>query len=130
MKWKYIITSSNNNSNSFANRVGWGNRIPLLSRVIRSGGPGPPNLSSKSYLDLDIPNLLLVSAKPSEDGTGIILHLRETEGNHAVVDVSKLLQQTGAESISEVNVLEEEMNALEDTIEFDHFESKFIKLKM
>ncbi|HJM85389.1 MAG TPA: glycoside hydrolase family 38 C-terminal domain-containing protein [Candidatus Marinimicrobia bacterium] len=130
MKWKYIITSSNNNSNSFANRVGWGNRIPLLSRVIRSGGPGPHNLSSKSYLDLDIPNLLLVSAKPSEDGTGIILHLRETEGNHAVVDVSKLLQQTGAESISEVNVLEEEMNALEDTIEFDHFESKFIKLKM
>jgi hypothetical protein len=130
MKWKYVITSSEDNSKSFANRTGWGNRIPLLARVIRAGESQTQSSISKSLIDLDFPNLLLVSAKPSEDGDGIILHLRELEGDHVNIDIGRLLMQTGANSISEVNVLEEEIQVLEGSIEFEHFETKFLKLKM
>jgi hypothetical protein len=130
MKWKYVITSSDDISNSYANRIGWGNRIPLLSRVIRPGKPTQDDVLSRSYVNLDIPNLLLVSAKPSEDREGIILHLRETEGGHALLDIEELAKVSGAKQISEVNVLEEELRTLIRTFEIEHHESIFLKLKM
>ena len=49
------------------------------------------------------------------DGTGVILHLRETEGNHSILDINKLQQDTGASSISEVTILEEELKALNES---------------
>ena len=127
MKWKYVITSSNDASNSFAYRTGWGNRIPLIGRVVREGKESNITPSS-SFFNLDIPNLLLVSSKPSDDGSGIILHLRETDGGHATVDIAGLIKQAGADSAIEVSVLEEEISQLGATMRFGHYESRFIKL--
>ncbi len=127
MKWHYYITSSSDNSNTFATRFGWGSRIPLLTRVVPAGKSKMEKVS-KSIIDINTPNLLLVNAKPSLDGDGVVLHLRETEGDHAILDVNKLLQESGVSSISEVTILEEELQILNSPLLFEHFETKFIKL--
>jgi alpha-mannosidase len=79
---------------------------------------------------MNIPNLLLVNAKPSLNGKGIILHFRETEGDHAILDINKLISDTNAKSISEVTVLEEIIEELNTPILFEHFETKFIYIEI
>lgn len=126
LKWSYSITSSNDNSNAFATRFGWGSRVPFLSRVLPSGNEDA-EITSQSLIDLDIPNLLLVSFKPAMDGNGAIIHLRETEGIEIEVDLNKIKNQI-IKSVFEVNVLEEEIKSNSDKIRFLPFESKFIRV--
>ncbi len=87
-KWNYFLTSTQNSSNTFATRFSWNSRVPLLSRVFPAGEAekGP---QAQSYLKIQAENVVLVSAKPSQDGTGIILHIRETDGRPE--DLSVLL---------------------------------------
>ncbi|RLD78823.1 MAG: hypothetical protein DRJ10_09735, partial [Bacteroidetes bacterium] len=100
---------------------------PLLTRVIPSGNTKTEAVS-KSLLDISLANLLLVNAKPTEKGDGVILQLREIEGDHAILDITKMLQQTGATSIFEVNILEEEIEELNGPLLIEHYETKFIKI--
>ncbi|MEN8119888.1 MAG: glycoside hydrolase family 38 C-terminal domain-containing protein [Bacteroidota bacterium] len=127
MKWRYHITSSSDKTKSFATRFGIGSRVPLLARVLPSG-KSKSEAVSKSILDISLPNLLLVNAKPSEKGDGVILQVRETEGDHAILDITKMLQQTGASSIFEVNILEDEIKRLNGPLLIEHYETKFIKI--
>jgi hypothetical protein len=129
LRWSYSITSSEDPSDVFATRFGREERVPLLSRVMMpSGGSESSELVSRSLIDLGIPNLLLVHATPSLDGNGIILHLREVEGNPATLDTRRLQEETGARSIEEVNVLEERLSVLTVPLLFGHNETRFIKL--
>jgi alpha-mannosidase len=129
LRWTYSITSSDDNSDMFATRFGWGERVPFLSRVmlpsiaVEESSPG-----IRSILNIDVPNLLLVNATPSMDDKGIILHLREVEGDHAILDIRRLIEETGATSASEVNVLEEELQILTSPLLIEHYETRFVKL--
>jgi hypothetical protein len=127
MKWKYNVTSSKDNSNTFAYRFGWGSRVPFLARVMPAGDKKANNVSN-SVFDINVPNLLLVNAKPALSGEGIILQLRETEGDHAIVDINKLMQDSGASAMYEVTVLEEKIKQLNAPILIEHFETKFIQI--
>ncbi len=127
MNWSYAITSTNVVTNTAATRFGWENTLPLAARVIPAGKDQTVSIQ-KSLFDLDTDNLLLVDTQLGQDGQSIILHLRETEGDHAILDVARLKQQTGATSISEVNVLGEEIKSLERPLLIEHFETKFIKV--
>ncbi len=129
LRWSYSITSSKDNSNIFATKFGWSNRAPLLSRII-SANKNSVNtkLISRSLIDMKVPSLLLVNTSPSVDGNSIILHVREIEGDHAMLDIRRLLEETGASSIHEVNILEEELSTLTSPLLIEHFETKFIKL--
>ncbi len=130
LKWKYQITSSNDNSTSMATRFGWSNRIPFISRV-NLGQETDPLIIGEIIIDLNTPdNLLLVNARPLSDGNGILLHLRETEGDHAIVDITRLLQNPMFESVAEVNGLGEEIRPLTSPLLIEHFETKFILLKV
>jgi hypothetical protein len=129
LRWSYSITSSADRSNIFATRFGREERVPLLSRVIMpSGSAGKTDLVSRSLFNLDVPNLMLVNAAPSLDGKGIVLHLRELEGTHALLDIRRLQEETGAISVGEVNVLEEELSDLIAPLIIEHHETRFIKL--
>ncbi len=130
MKWKYYLTSSSDLSISFATRFGWHSRVPMLTRVI------PPdnsekmvNTVSRSLLDFELPNLLLVNARPLPAADGVLVHLREIEGGHAILDIPGLLAQTGATQAIEVNVLGEEMKQLTKPTLIEHYETRFILLK-
>jgi hypothetical protein len=130
LRWSYSITSSNDPSDMFATRFGRAASMPLYSRVMMpSAGADKTELYSRSLMDLGVPNLLLVNATPSLDGTGVILHLREVEGGHAILDTRSLQEQTGASSITEVSVLEEELQVLTTLLLIEHFETRFIRLE-
>ena len=62
------------------------------------------------------------------DGKGIILHLREVEGGHAILDTRRIQEETGATSIEEVSVLEEHLSLLTAPLLIEHYETRFIRL--
>ncbi|MCG8307652.1 MAG: hypothetical protein MI975_09695 [Cytophagales bacterium] len=130
LQWTYSITSSDDNSDVFATRYGWGERVGFKSRVmLPSIKATDSRLISKSFINLEPENLLLVNTSVSRDNSGIILHLREVEGDHAVIDIRKLKEETGATSIHEVSILEEEMDELSSPLLMEHYETKFILLR-
>ena len=130
MKWKYYVTSTSDLTKSYATRFGVASRVPMFTRVIPSGSTkGASSVLSKSFLNFDLPNLLLVSARPLADDKGVLLHLRETEGGHAILDVPRLLEQTGATQAIEVNVLGKEIKHLNRPTLIEHYETKFVLLK-
>jgi len=130
LQWTYSITSSLDRSDMFATKYGWGERVPLKSRILfPSKGASETKLESKSLIDIAVPKLLLVNTSLSADNKGIILHLREVEGDHAILDIRRLLEETNASSAYEVNILEEELKLLTGPILIEHFETRFIKLK-
>ena len=128
LRWSYTIASTDNTSESYATKFGWSERVPFLTRVIMKGKKGSTYKNQGALIDLPQQNILLVSAYPSLNGNDIILHLRETEGKHSHLNIGKIINQTGAVSASEVNILEEELKDLSGVIHMDHFETKFIKL--
>ncbi|MBD0779876.1 glycosyl hydrolase family 38 [Maribacter sp. ANRC-HE7] len=130
LDWKYQITSSADNSNTFATKFGWGNRVPLVTRTNSGKLNATTKQESKSFIDLNtVDNLLLVSSRLTPEGDGILLHLRETDGDHAILDITKLLQNPNIKSVYEVNVLGEELQKLTSPLLIEHFEAKFILLK-
>lgn len=130
LKWKYQITSSDDPSLSFAGRFGVENRVPMIGRA-NFGNSVQDVPMSKSIIDLNSPdNLLLINSRPSSNGNGILLHLRETEGNQAKLDIDSLLQNPNIISVSEVNVLGEKIKTIEGSCLIDSFETKFLLLEI
>lgn len=129
LQWTYSITSSADNSDMFATKYGWSERVPLKSRImLPTTGIKETDLVNRSLVNINVPNLLLVNTSLSLDEKGIILHMREVEGDHAILDIRRLLEETGATSAQEVNILEEELSELSAPLLIEHFETKFIKL--
>ncbi len=130
LSWSYQITSTDDNSISKATRYGFGNKVPMISRT-NAGNSGNPAPESKSFIPLNEPeNLLLVSSRPSKDENGIILHLRETEGDHAVLDISGLLSNEHIKAVHEINSIGEKQKELRSFLLFEHFETKFLLLEI
>jgi alpha-mannosidase len=77
--WTYTISSSSNPSVAEAGKFGRGNRTPFLTRVLPGGGPGDTRWEGK-YIAGWPDHVLLISAIPDEGGNSAILHLRETGG--------------------------------------------------
>ena len=129
LRWSYSVTSSDDNSDMFATKFGWADRASVLSRVILpKKGAEKSKPVSRSLINLNVPNLLLVNTTLSMDKKGIILHVREIEGDHAILDIRRILEETGATSAHEVNVLERELSELNAPLLIEHFETKFVKL--
>lgn len=129
LRWKYSLTSSDDKSDTFSTRFGWGESVPMLSRIVMpSVVKENKTKESRSLLELKSQNLLLVRSYPSIDGKGIIIQLREIEGDHAIIDSYRILEETGASSMQEVNILEEEIRNITSPVLIEHFETKFIKL--
>ena len=82
--WSYFITSSDDASNTFATRFGWGSRVPFLTRILPGEGTGDNNFEG-TFIKEWPENVLLISSKPIVGG--ILLHLRETAGKEAIIDL-------------------------------------------
>ena len=127
IKWSYYITSDNDVSNTFATRFGWGSSMPFLTRVLPKGNTENP-LMAESLLNIDAQNILLVNSKPSKDGKGIILHLRETDGKPASIDLTNLLNVEKNKAFTQVNVLGKKVKGLSGKIELMPYDVVFIKI--
>jgi alpha-mannosidase len=127
-KWSYFLTSSQDTSNTFATRTGWGARSPLLCRVFPPGKQGTLPYE-KSLLHIDADNILLVSLKPETTGSGIVLHLREIEGKSTEFTVSLPDDKGNVPTIREVNVLGESIGHPTQKILMGGLESRFFLIE-
>ncbi len=128
LKWQYEITSMKNTSNAEANRFGWASSMPFLTRVLPQGNQ-PQNLKSASLLSVDHPHVLLLSCQPDHDG-GLLLHMRETEGKAASVDLEQMLPMEKVSEYVLVDALGKKIKSLGEDILLAPYESVFIKVKL
>jgi hypothetical protein len=77
--WSYYLTSSEDVSETFATRFGWGSRVPYLTRILPGEGTGDEK-SEGSFIAGWPENVILISAQPADNGKAILVHLRETGG--------------------------------------------------
>lgn len=88
--WLYTLTSLKGNGATEANRFGWGNRTPFLTRVLPGGGSGD-SVWQKSVIGNWPDNVLLISAMPAGDGKSAMLHIREVAGMETSLNISNNL---------------------------------------
>ncbi len=132
LEWRYWLTSSSDHSVAFATKFGWGNRVPLIARVrAASSGGGEEEKLVARLLDLSTTgDLLLVNARPALDGKSLFLHLRETEGQPATLDVEPWSRHPRVEAVVEVNSLEEKIRVLSAPWLIQALETKFLRLEL
>lgn len=128
IKWSYFLTSGAGTSSTWATRMGWSSSIPLLGRVFPPGETSHES-QGQSLLHIDAENILLVSSRPSLDGKGIILHLRETEGRPAEFTLSTPLISPERMAVLEVNVLEETLGGRLEKVRMKAWQSRFFKIE-
>ena len=78
--WSYYMTTSADISGTFASQFGWGSRVPFLTRILPGEGTGD-NKEEGSFIEGWPANVVLISARPFDEGKTILVHLRETGGN-------------------------------------------------
>ena len=65
---------------------------------------------------------------PAADGNGVIFHLREVEGKVAELNIDQMLRPYPYHTVAEVDILENQLAELEDTIRLHPFQVMFLKL--
>ncbi|WP_116524469.1 glycoside hydrolase family 38 N-terminal domain-containing protein [Seonamhaeicola aphaedonensis] len=130
LDWKYQFTSTRDKSNAFSTQFGWGNRVPLVTRTNAGRQDANVDAESKTFVELNTPkNLLLVSSRPAFHSNGVVLHLRETEGDHAILDVHKLLENPTIKAVYNANALGEKLDQITSPLLIEHWETRFILLE-
>ena len=128
-KFHYYLTSTKDTSRAFATRFGWGSRTPLATRVLPPVKTGSLREPQKlSALAITPPNLVVVQARPTRNGEGILLHLREVEGKPATITEEEVPAAAGIQGADEVNVLEEPIQQGVESLTFKPYEVKFLRL--
>jgi len=135
-KWHYYLTSTKDTSTAAATRFGWSSRVPLVTRVLPpvKGKAATRTAAAASgstvipVLAFPAPNLLVVEYRPAADRKGIVLHLREVAGQPAALVKKAIVSAARISRMDEVNVLEQPLKTRLDTVTFQPWESKFLKL--
>jgi hypothetical protein len=128
LTFTYSMTSAGDPGNMFSTRFGWGNRIPVLARVIPAG-PANSSVSAGSFLPPLPENLLLVNARPVPEEKAIILQVREVGGREAVVkEEGERSKEKGGYRVMEADVLGNSVK--EGPVTVKPLQTKFIKLLM
>jgi hypothetical protein len=76
------------------------------------------------------PNLLVVEYRPAAGLKGIVLHLREIAGQPAALAREDIVAAARIHRMDEINVLEQPLQTGLDTVTFQPWESKFVKLSL
>ena len=71
---------------------------------------------------------MLVNTSPALDGDGVILQLRELDGQSCEIKLGELLDSSGAHSAIEVNALENEISQIKESLTLKPYDTRFIKL--
>jgi alpha-mannosidase len=126
-RWSYALTSTSDPSPTFAARFGWSQRIPLLGRVLPAGsGAGTP--TARSLLAIEAPNVMLIAARPTTDGHGILLHLRELEGRETAIPIGGWRFAGAPARVREVTLLEEEIGEVREALILPPFATRFLRV--
>jgi alpha-mannosidase len=91
--FRYSITTSQFDETSETSRnFGWANGNPLIPFVMENGNNGSAAVSG-SFVEIDKPNVMVLTIKHAEDGKGFIVRLIESKGQNvdATITVPCLL---------------------------------------
>ncbi len=127
-RWSYALTSSKQGDLSRATVFGWETRIPLLARIFPSVRTHPGQVRSRSFIEIDAPNVLLISTSPASPGSEIILHVRETQGISTEFSVVSPFKGNRKFRLQESNVLGEPLAQPLSRPSLQPFETKFFRL--
>jgi alpha-mannosidase len=91
--FQYTLTSGRNLAAGTLSRLGWEEMSPLEVNEIKQQDkaitpPRPLDSSQSSFLEVDQPNVVLVTWKRAEDDEGTILRFVETDGKSGTVNVT------------------------------------------
>ena len=137
-KWHYYLTSTKDVSTATATRFGWGSRVQLVTSVLPPAkDKAAARAASSATGSTVIPvmafpaqNLLVVEYRPAADLKGIVLHLREVAGQPASLARKDIVSAARISRLDEVNVLEQPLKTKLDTVTFQPWETKFLKLSL
>jgi hypothetical protein len=116
--FRYVLTSAKEFDPPALSRLGWESmEAPVLDSVINQDKAGNPDeplpAEGASFLDINFPNIVLVTWKLAEDGNGTILRLQETAGQTA--DVTVTLPYSKIQSAALCNSVEDRLHDLNVT---------------
>ncbi|MCD6332918.1 MAG: glycosyl hydrolase family 38 [Bacteroidales bacterium] len=136
LTFTYSMTSTGNSGNLFATHFGWGNRIPLLARVLPPGS-SPEAPLQQSLLRILPENFLLVNAKPVENQNAILMQIREIAGEATEFSVEIQREKTKSQkpktpkkNIIETDVTGRPIDQPGKKLFFKPLETKFILLNL
>lgn len=122
--WSYYLTSSDDNSDTFATRFGWGARVPVLTRIIPGAGKGDERWEG-TFIQGWPSGVIVVNARPDSEGESVIIQLRETAKEEATLSLTN--GSTGQPlTLREVDVTGKPVVAASAKI--GPLESKFFKI--
>lgn len=93
-KCGFVISSTRDTSNTAASQFGWSARIPLCTRVMPAATKANGNARDHSFLRSGCSHVLITSCTPAAGGEGILVNLRETDGQAGTLT---LLDASGRE---------------------------------
>jgi alpha-mannosidase len=113
--FRYVLTSARDFDPPALSRLGWESmEAPVLDSVINQDKAGNPDeplpAEGASFLEINSPNIVLVTWKLAEDGKGTILRLQETAGQSA--DVTVTLPHSKVQSAAICNSVEDHLHDL------------------
>lgn len=82
-KCSFVVSSTADTANSAASRFGWSTRVPLYARVMPAATAANGQQRERSFLRTGCDHVLITSCTPTASGEGILLNLRETDGQAA-----------------------------------------------
>jgi len=90
--FRYVLTSAKDFDPAGLSRLGWESmESPVLDSVINQDKAGNPDeplpAEGESFLEIDNPNVVLVTWKLAEDGKGTIVRLKEVAGQQEEVSL-------------------------------------------
>ncbi len=84
--WRFSLTSSKDRSNAFAVSFGWNNRIPMPTIIFPQGG-NKGRLPLNAFSFIDNKNVVMASSRPLENGSEILILLREVNGRKVKIRI-------------------------------------------
>ncbi len=113
--FRYVLTSAKDFDPPALSRLGWESmEAPVLDSVINQDKAGNPDeplpAEGASFLEVNSPNVVLVTWKLAENGKGTILRLQETAGQSA--DVTVTLPRSKVQSAAICNSVEDHLHDL------------------
>ncbi len=116
--FRFVLTSAKDFDPPGLTRLGWESmEAPQMDSVINQDKAGNPDeplpAEGTSFLDINAPNIVLVTWKLAEDGNGTILRLQETEGQSTEANVT--LTHTNVQAANLLNSVEDNLHNLSIT---------------
>jgi hypothetical protein len=125
--FRYVLTSGHNLAPAALSRFGWEELTPLEADQITSqdkalNTPRPLEAAQGSFLQVDQPNVVLVTWKVAEDGDGTVLRFLEVGGEASSVEVQT--PRLDVKSAWQCDALERKKASLENSAHGFRFAAK------